>query len=124
MLVKSITFPTYLEDTENIENDNIDVFVESEDGYTYTVTVGTPKNLEFLMDKDKINYFGPGYQFIIVKKLTEEIIEETLRAYAEYNDGYWLKLHHFAGDIEETVFSKLQAEHIEELKELNDLNNA
>jgi hypothetical protein len=45
MLVKSISFPTYLKDITDIENDNIDVFVEVEDGYTYTVVVATPKNI-------------------------------------------------------------------------------
>ena len=80
MLIKSISFPTYLE--EDIENSNIDVFVELEDGYTYTVVVATAKNIESLMDKEKMNYFEPGYPFIIVKKLTKEIISEAIEAYA------------------------------------------
>jgi hypothetical protein len=122
MLV-NISFPTYLEDITDIENDNIDVFVELEDGYTYTVVVATAKNIESLMDQEKMNYFRPGDPFIIVKKLTKDIIEETLKAYAENNDGYWLKLYHFAGDINKTVFDKLQAEHIEYLKELDELDN-
>jgi len=124
MLVKSISFPTYLEDIMDIENSNIDVFVELEDGYTYTVVVATAKNIESLMDKEKMNYFEPGYPFIIVKKLTKDIIEETLKAYAENNDGYWLKLYHFAGKINKTVFNKLQAEHTEYLKELDELDNS
>jgi hypothetical protein len=115
MLVKSISFPTYLEDITDIENNNIDVFVELEDGYTYTVVVATVKNIESLMDKEKINFSEPGDPFIIVRKLTKEIIEETLKAYAESNDGYWLKLYHFAGKINKTVFNKLQAEHTEYL---------
>ena len=124
MLVKSISFPTYLEDITDIENSNIDVFVELEDGYTYTVVVATAKNIESLMDKEKMNYFEPGYPFIIVKKLTKDIIEETLKAYAKNNDGYWLKLYHFAGKINKTVFNKLQAEHTEYLKELDELDNS
>ena len=123
MLVKSISFPTYLEDITDIENSNIDVFVELEDGYNYTVVVATAKNIESLMDKEKMNYFEPGYPFIIVKKLTKDIIEETLKAYAE-NDAYWLKLYHFAGKINKTVFNQLQAEHIEYLKELDELDNS
>jgi len=123
MLVKSISFPTYLEDITDIENSNIDVFVELENGYTYTVVVATAKNIESLMDKEKMNYFEPGYPFIIVKKLTKDIIEETLKAYTENNDGYWLKLYHFAGKINKTVFNKLQAEHTEYLKELDELDN-
>lgn len=107
MLVKSISFPTYLEDITDIENSNIDVFVELEDGYTYSVVVATVKNIQSLMDKEKMNYFEPGYPFIIVKKLMKDIIAETLKAYAENNDGYWLKLYHFAGKINKTVFNKL-----------------
>ena len=82
MLIKSISFPTYLEDITDIENSNIDVFVELEDGYTYTVVVATAKNIESLMDKEKMNYFEPGYPFIIVKKLTKEIISEHIQSYA------------------------------------------
>jgi len=44
MLVKSIIFPTYLKNITDIENSNIDVFVELEDGYTYTVVLATARN--------------------------------------------------------------------------------
>ena len=57
--------------------------MELEDGYTHTVVVATAKNIESLMDKEKMNFFEPGYPFIIVKKLTKEIIEEAIQAYAE-----------------------------------------
>ena len=123
MLIKSIIFPTYLEDITDIENSNIDVFVELEDGYTYTVVVATAKNIESLMDKEKMNYFEPGYPFIIVKKLTKEIISEAIEAYAS-DEAYWLKLYHFAGEIDTAVFNQLQAEHIEYLKELDELDNS
>ena len=123
MLIKSISFPTYLEDITDIENSNIDVFVELEDGYTYTVVVATAKNIESLMDKEKMNYFEPGYLFIIVKKLTKEIISEAIEAYAS-DEAYWLKLYHFAGEIDTAVFNQLQAEHMEYLKELDELDNS
>jgi hypothetical protein len=123
MLIKSISFPTYLEDITDIENSNIDVFVELEDAYTYTVVVATAKNIESLMDKEKMNYFEPGSPFIIVKKLTKDIIEEAVKAYAE-NDAYWLKLYHFAGKVDTAVFNRLQAEHTEYLKELDELDNS
>ena len=123
MLIKSISFPTYLEDITDIENSNIDVFVELEDGYTYTVVVATVKNIESLMDKEKMNYFEPGYPFIIVKKLTKEIISEAIEAYAS-DEAYWLKLYHFAGEIDTAVFNQLQAEHMEYLKELDELDNS
>lgn len=45
MLIKSISFPTYLEDIMDIENSNIDVFVESEDGKYYPVEKLTVSNI-------------------------------------------------------------------------------
>ena len=123
MLIKSISFPTYLEDITDIENSNIDVFVELEDAYTYTVVVATAKNIESLMDKERMNYFEPGYPFIIVKKLTKEIISEAIQAYAS-DEAYWLKLYHFASKIDPAVFNQLQAEHMEYLKELDELDNS
>ena len=106
MLIKSISFPTYLEDITDIENSNIDVFVELEDGYTYTVVVATAKNIESLMDKEGMNYFEPGYPFIIVKKLTKEIISKAIQAYAS-DEAYWLKLYYFAGKVDIAVFNQL-----------------
>ena len=123
MLIKSISFPTYLEDITDIENSNIDVFVELEDAYTYTVVVATAKNIESLMDKERMNYFEPGYPFIIVKKLTKEIISEAIQAYAS-DEAYWLKLYHFAGKVDAAVFNQLQAEHMDYLKELDELDNS
>jgi len=114
MLSKSISFPTYFE--EDIENSNIDVFVELEDGYTYTVVVGIAKNIEYLIDKERMNYSKPSYLFIFVKKVTEEIISEAIEAYAS-NEAYWLKLYHFAGRIDTALFNKLQAEKIKDQKE-------
>lgn len=125
MLVKSIDFPCGLEGITDIEDDNVDVFVELEEKspYTYIVVVGTAKNLETLMEKENLNYFEVGHPFIIVKKLTKEIIEETIQAYAKDN-AYWLKLHHFADQIDPAVFDKLQTEHIAYLKELDDLDHS
>ena len=57
MLIKNLSFSTYLEDITDIENDNIDVFVELENAYVYTVVVATAKNIESLMDKERMNYF-------------------------------------------------------------------
>ena len=120
-LLKS--FPTDLEDSMNIENSNIDIFVELENTYKYTVVVATAKNIESLMDKERMNYFEPGYPFIIVKKLTKEIISEAIQTYAS-DETYWLKLYHFAGKGDTAIFNKLQAEHMEYLKELDELDNS
>jgi hypothetical protein len=43
MLIKSISFSTYLEDILNVKIVAIDVFVELEDAYTYIVVVATAK---------------------------------------------------------------------------------
>jgi hypothetical protein len=118
-MVVKISFPTWDDDIEN--EDGIIVKVELDDGYTHTVVVATTKNIEYVMDKEKMNYFRPGLPFIIVKELTKDIIEETMKAYAEEDDGYWLKLYHFANSINKTVFDQLQAEHIKELDRLEEL---
>ena len=123
MLIKSISFPTSLENITDIENSNIDVFIELEDVSTYTLVVATAKNIEYLMDKEKMNYFEPGYPFVIVKKLTKEIITEAIQAYAS-DDAYWLKLYHFAGKVDTAVFNQLQAEQTEYFKELDELDNS
>ena len=125
MLVKKISFvrPNLLEEIPDIEDYNLDVFVELEDGYTYTLVIATAKNIVSLMNKEKTNFSEPGAPFIIVRKLTKEIIEEAVKAYAE-NDAYWLKFYHFAGEVDTTVFNQLQAEHTEYLKELDELDNS
>ena len=118
MLVKNISFVSPLEDVLDIEDDNIDVFVQLEDGYTYTVVVATAKNIVSLMNKKKKDFAEPACPFIIVRKLTKEIIEKAIEACAK-NDAYWLKFYHFAGEVDMDVFHKLQAEHIKYLKELD-----
>ena len=125
MLVKKISFvrPNLLEEIPDIEDYNLDVFVELEDGYTYTVVIATAKNIVSLMNKEKTNFSESGDFFIIVRKLTKKIIEEAVKVYAE-NDAYWLKFYHFAVKVNTTVFNQLQAEHTEYLKELDKLDNS
>ena len=53
-----------------------------------------------------MNFLEPDDPFIIVRKMTKEIIEETRK----------LKFHHFVGEVYMAIFNQLQAEHIEELK--------
>lgn len=109
MLVKSIEFSTYLEDVTDVENGNIDVFVELEDGSNHYIVVATPKNIEFLINKEEMNFLKPWYPFIIVNQLTEDVIEEAIKGYSE-EDGFWLKLYSLAGDISIEVLNKLQVE--------------
>jgi hypothetical protein len=110
----------------DMENDNIDVWVYTDDGYSYSLSLATPKNLQFLMEKEKMDYDGPGYPFILVNKLTPEIIEQAVKAFAEEDGGYWLKVYHFAGSIgiiDESTFDQLKAKRIERRKELDRLDN-
>jgi hypothetical protein len=108
-----ITRIEFAEDIRDVDNDNIDVFVENEDGYTYTVTVGTPQDLLEEMNQRKRNFVQPGTLMIIVKKLTKEIVTEAIQAYAK-NDAYWLKLHQFAISIGISTLNKLEADHRKE----------
>lgn len=57
-----------------------------------------------------MDYWGPGYPFIVVNKLTPEIFEQAVKGFAEEekeDGGYWLKVHHFGGwhgAIDESIF--------------------
>lgn len=54
-----------------------------------------------------MDFLEPGYPFIIVKKLSMEVIEKTIHAHTQ-NNAYWLKLHPFSGSIKTDMFNKLQ----------------
>lgn len=72
------------------------------------------------MKKDNRNFFEPGPAWVIVQKLTTEIIHEAVEAYMNDSpDGYWLKLSYFGNDIYISIFDQLQAEEIEESKKYN-----
>jgi hypothetical protein len=133
MAVKEITYTTFFRydssdeeiseendvlDEDDIENSNISVDVLLDNGCNYTVTVGTAKNIHYLMERDQMNYFEPGEPFIIVRQLTIKIVEEAIHAYAETQDGYCLKLHHFATSIDPNVFKDLEDK--QKLQELQD----
>ncbi|MED3563265.1 hypothetical protein [Bacillus xiapuensis] len=98
MKIVKIDFPTSLSSLEDIEDDNIDVFVELDDGYSYTIVVTTPKNLISMMESEGIEYNPALPPMVIVKKLTEENIKNALETYLE-NQAYWLKYYFLAGEI-------------------------
>jgi len=75
-------------DLQDIEDYNSDVLVELNGVNSYVVKIATPKNLLSLMNNDKKNFLLPGSPMIIVKKFTQEIIEEYTA-----NDGYWFKMY-------------------------------
>jgi hypothetical protein len=64
MKIKRIEF---MEEITDVDNDNIDVLVESENGYKYISGVGTPQDLLEKMNQEKANYVRPGTPKIIVK---------------------------------------------------------
>jgi hypothetical protein len=110
MLIKNIRI---IDEIIDIENDSVDVCVECEDGSTYIVSIATTKNLLQRMDQEKSNFSNPSELVIVVRKLTQEIITETLEAYAEDN-AFWLKLYQFASEIDISVFDELQTKHIKQ----------
>ena len=95
MKIIKIEYPTELSKIEDIENDNIDVFVTLEDGRTYVVYVGTPKNLVWRMDKEELDYVPAGCPDIIVRKLTHENIKKALEDYTK-DDAYDLKYNYLS----------------------------
>ena len=115
MLIRNIRI---LDEITDIENDSIDVGVDSEDGYTFVVSIATTKYLLQRMDEEKSNFSNPDELIIIVRKLTQEIITEALEAYAKDN-AFWLKLQAFASEIDNSVLDELQAKHVKECIEFN-----
>ena len=107
MVVKRITFPTQLEDIKDIDDDNIDVFVELDDGYIYTVVVATYKNIVTQMDEMKNDFLEAGSPFIVVKKLTKEVIEQAINSFAK-DDAYWLKLYHLSTEFDISTLNTLR----------------
>jgi hypothetical protein len=107
MEVKKISFPTQLKDIKDIDDDNIDVFVELDDGYIYTVVIATYKNLLSQMDAMKSDFLEAGSPFIIVRRLTEEIIEQAVKSYAK-EDAYWLKLNHLSGEFDINTLNQIR----------------
>ncbi len=83
MEVKSITFLSDLEDVEDIFDDNIDVSINLENVLNYVLVVGTPKNLLRVMENEKSKLLSPGDPIVIVKKMTKEVVEEAIQAYAK-----------------------------------------
>jgi len=109
-----------LRDLKDPFNSNVEVFVTFKDGLTVAIIVGTPKNLEYLMAKDRVKFYGPGLPWIIVKELTVETIHEAIQGYMDdCPNGYWLKLYYFWNDLDTTIFDPLDPLEIDESTQLN-----
>jgi len=102
----------YLHLPQNREDDCLDVCVTLENNGTYLIEVTTPQFFSNLMKESKSNFVSPNYPYIIVSKLTDEIIQNAIQEFVdEREDSYWLKLYLAAPLFE-----------IEELNEVLDRN--
>ena len=107
----------YLIPPRDIFNDALDVFVSLEDdyctdGFCYFIEVTTPQFFFTFMEKKKMKFFSPNYPFIIVSKLTDDIIRAAIESFINTQDDlYWLKLYHItvaleSEDIDEILYRK------------------
>ena len=107
MKIKEIS---YLDPRVDLENDCLDVFVTLENDAYYLIEVTTPKFFYTLMEKFKSDFVPPSYPYIIVSKLTDEIIRAAIQAYIDTKDDlYWLKLYDIMPTLE-----------IEDINEISD----
>jgi len=118
MKIESINFLSPIEDIEDIYDHNMDVSVNLENGRNYVVVVGTPKNLLRLMENEKSDFLSPGDPIVIVKKMTKEVVEEAIQAYAE-DDAYYLKF--YSAELDTKTLDVLDDCHIARDKLLDDL---
>ena len=58
----------------NLENDCLDVLVTFENDVFYMIEITTPKFFYIFMKRFKNDFVPPSYPYIIVSKLTDEII--------------------------------------------------
>lgn len=119
MKIKNIEWPLYFDRIEDVNNDNIDVFVELEDGMSYTMVITTPKYYYEYMDKERLDYIPASPPEIIVRRLTKENIRKAIETYVEDN-AYWLKLYFLAGERKGAFDMKLMDKMIDEIKKFND----
>ena len=102
----------------NLVNDSLDVFVTLENDASYLVEVATPQFLSALMEKAESDFVPAGYPYIIVSKLTDEIIRAAIQEFIDAKeDSYWLKLYHMTAtlkieDINE-ILDRKEKENIE-----------
>ena len=91
MKIKEIS---YLVPPRDLINDRLDGILSLEDenstdGFSYVVEVRTPKCLSTIMEESKSEFLPPGYPYIIVQKLTKEIIHAAIQSFfVSLNDSY------------------------------------
>ena len=107
----------YIIPPRNMLNDAVDVLVdleENSDEFGYVVEVTTPQFISTMMEKEKDTFLLPDYPYIIVSKLTDDIIHAAIKSSINpqdsrniYEELYWLKLYH--------LIPSLRMEHVNEL---------
>lgn len=92
MEIKEIS---YLGPRMDLKNDCLNVFVTLENDACYIIQVTTFKFFYTLMGKFKSEFVPPSYSYIIVSKLTDEIIRAAIQEFINAKeDSFWLKLYH------------------------------
>jgi hypothetical protein len=114
MKVESINFLSHIEEIDDI----FDVSANLENGLNYVVVVGTPKNLLRLMENEKSNFLSPGDPIVVVKKMTKEVVEEAIQAYAD-DEAHYLKF--YAAELDIKTLDVLKDRSIARDKFLDDL---
>jgi len=94
---------------EDLEDGFVDVLVTlTNDDNEYLVEIATPKALSTYMDEKKKNFCEPEFPLLFVRKLTPEIIRETLEQFAsKKEDAFWLKLYHLTVELNIDDLNKL-----------------
>lgn len=82
----SVFYPTKLSELPDQGNDNADVCVTLENGAAYTLVFITPENLKAIMKKDDTSYVNPRFRFLVVERLSEDIIEAAIKELASDED--------------------------------------
>ena len=99
---------SYLVPPTDLIDDCLDVFVSLENDDSYIVKVTTPKCISGLMKESESGFLPPGYPYIIVSRLTDEIIHAAIQSFIDTKaDSYWLKLYH--------IITTLKIENINEI---------
>ena len=105
MKIKEIS---YLDPRVDLKNDCLDVFVTLENDAYYLIEVTTPKFFYTLMERSQNEFVPPGYPYIIVSKLTDEIIKAAIQEFIDAKeDLYWLKLYHMAATLNIEEINKI-----------------
>ena len=90
----------YMDPLVNIKNDCLDVLITLKDDNCYFIEITTPEFFYTLMKKFKSDFVPAGYPYIIVSKLTDEVIRSAIQEFIDAKkDSYWLKLYHVTATL-------------------------